>query len=163
MIELYSRYFISFNDNGALYISYRERERSVPVIINTSNRNPFSSFYIPVWTFRYGLNLDGLAFVTNCLKGRNKNLEIRGIFGLQQSGRRTETIYVVLRWHYMSIMYSHQHWMSCSKNAGANKIGTKENTQQGMNQLSTGYFSTCGTLKIHYFHLLPYSFPSSVT
>jgi hypothetical protein len=140
-----------------------ERERSVPAIINTSNRNPFSSFYIPVWTFRYGLNLDGLAFVTNCLKGRNKNLEIRGIFGLQQSGRRTETIYVVLRWHYMYIMYSHLHWMSCSKNAGANKIGTKENTQQGMNQLSTGYFSTCGTLKIHYFHLLPYSFPSSVT
>ena len=63
----------------------------------------------------------------------------------------------------MYIMYSHLHWMSCSKNAGANKIGTKENTQQGMNQLSTGYFSTCGTLKIHYFHLLPYSFPSSVT
>ena len=151
-----------------------ERKRSVPAIINTSNRNPFSSLYIRIYI--YMCELSGMAWTwmvqrsllivckkeTNLL-GISQNLEIRGIFSLQQSGRRTETIYVVLRWHYMYIMYSHQHWMSCSKNAGANKIGTKENTQQGMNQLSTGYFSTCGTLKIHYFHLLPYSFPSSVT
>ena len=71
---------------------------------------------------------------TNLL-GISQNLEIRGIFSLQQSGRRTETIYVVLRWHYMYIMYSHLHWMSCSKNAGATKLVQKKTLSKLWNSL----------------------------
>ena len=78
--------------------------------------------------------------------------ETKGICGLQQSGKRTETVYMVLSFKVTLDVFppvSDELQQKCRRN----NVGTKENTQQGMNQLSTGYFSTCGTIKINYFHI----------